>query len=78
MTPDFRDGIQFAFERMRSMVKWRMNRCLDQGELSNRIVIRVESMLEEAERLISQGMYSEAVAKLTNAAIYLGRYMYVE
>jgi hypothetical protein len=72
-TPDLRPGMWVAYQRMRGMIKWRM----DREDISNRVAVHVQDMLGEADDLVAEDLHSEAVAKLTNAAIYLGRYMYV-
>ncbi len=78
MTPlDLQQGMWVAYQRMRGMIQWQMDRCLREGELTGYAVERIEKRIEEAEDLVRDKEYSEAVAKLTNAAIYLGRSMYV-
>lgn len=76
--PYLRQGMYAAAQRMINTIRWRMDRCAERGELSGRIVHRIERMIEEAERHMQHDEYPEAIVKLTNAAIYLGRYMFME
>jgi len=67
-----------AFQRMRSMIRWRMDRCLERGELTGRAIDRVEAKIRNAEEFVREHEFSEAVAELTSAAITLGRNMFVQ
>jgi hypothetical protein len=66
-----------AFNRMLETIQWRMDRCMENGDLSQTVVGRIERMVGEAKTLVQDDNYRDAITKLTNTAIYLGRYMYV-